>query len=70
MFAFAAAACWAYLAWNIAWLLLVAALRLLYGALRLLLSPLLWLAHRQALEVQRRRQRAATMARFRRLAGG
>jgi hypothetical protein len=60
LFAFA----WFYLGY----LLLVAVLRALCMVVRLLTWPLLWLANRQALQTQRRRQRAATMARLRQLA--
>jgi hypothetical protein len=62
----------AFAVFYLAWLLIVGILRALCNILRtlvrLLLAPLLWLAHRQGQQARRRRQRARTMAGLRALA--
>ncbi len=58
----------AFAGFYLAYLLVVGTIRALGDILRLLALPILWLANQQALQAQRRRQRAATMARLRQLA--
>jgi hypothetical protein len=58
----------AFAVFYIVWRLAVGVLRAIADILRLLALPFLWLAHRQAQQAQRRRQRSATMARLRQLA--
>jgi protein-S-isoprenylcysteine O-methyltransferase Ste14 len=52
----------------VAWRIVAWTLRALGDILRMLTWPLLWLAHRQALQAQRHRQRARTMQELRELA--